>query len=71
MVRSVARRGCIFDFLIGTKDNVEKEGRRKCDVVMNGQVVSFGNGSTGSITHINFINYTKLYCSLLHTLEAL
>lgn len=46
MVRSAARRGCIFGLLIRTKDNGEKEGRRKCDVVMNGQVVeaSFTKG---------------------------
>lgn len=31
-----ARRGCIFGLLIRAKDNEEKEGRRKCDVVMNG-----------------------------------
>ena len=41
-----ARRGCIFGLLIRTKDNGEKEGRRKCDVVMDGQVVepSFTKG---------------------------
>ncbi|OCK96559.1 uncharacterized protein K441DRAFT_686033 [Cenococcum geophilum 1.58] len=39
MVRSAARRGCIFGLLIRTKDNGEKKGRRECDVVMNGQVV--------------------------------
>ena len=46
MVKSAARRGCIFGLLIRTKDNGEKEGRRKCDVVMNGQVVepSFTKG---------------------------
>lgn len=45
MARS-ARRGCIFGFLIGAKDNGEKEGRRKCEVVVNGQVVdpSFAKG---------------------------
>lgn len=37
MVRSAARRGCIFGFLIRAKDNGEKEGRRKCKVVMNGR----------------------------------
>lgn len=46
MVRSAARQGCIFGFLTGAKDNGEKEGRRKCDVVMNGQVAepSFAKG---------------------------
>ena len=45
-VRSAARRGCIFGFLTRAKDSGEKEGRRKCEVVINGQVVepSFARG---------------------------
>ena len=46
MVKSAARRGCIYGFLTRAKDSGEKEGRRKCEVVMNGQVVepSFARG---------------------------
>ena len=46
MVRSAARRGCVFGFLIGAKGDGEKEGRRKCEAIMKGQVVesSFAKG---------------------------
>ncbi|OCL11552.1 hypothetical protein AOQ84DRAFT_361442 [Glonium stellatum] len=46
MVRSAARRGCIFGFTVGAKDNEGKGTRRKCEAVMNGRVVepSFAKG---------------------------